>query len=68
MKPQLRFRFFESITKSWQVLFGEAMLFANGLSPRQLVSISHSCDKGKGVVTVWYWDPTPETESPRAEP
>ncbi|MEK7470004.1 MAG: hypothetical protein AAB074_21760 [Planctomycetota bacterium] len=56
MKPLLKFRHFESTTESWQTLFGQAMLFANRLDPRQLVSISHSCDKSTGVVAVWFWD------------
>ncbi len=40
---------------SWEDLFQEAADFANELGPERVVSISHSEDQGKGVVTVWYW-------------
>ena len=59
MKPALQFKFFLSATQSWQDMFVEARDFARTLDPRQLVSISHSCDKSQGVVTVWFWDRVP---------
>jgi len=49
------YKFFRSIMKSWESLFGEAAAFAAELGPERLISISHSEDKGQGVVTVWYW-------------
>lgn len=45
---------FESTFKSWEALFEEAYDFATQLAPEQIISISHSCDSGTGVVAVWY--------------
>jgi len=55
---QVRFEFFESGFKSWSELFAEAAEFANALGRDRVISISHSADHNKGVVTVWYWAET----------
>lgn len=58
MKPAKRtvaFEMFESHTKPWDVLFEEAARFASHLEPDELISISHSQEGIRGVVTVWYW-------------
>ncbi|HZZ45137.1 MAG TPA: hypothetical protein VFE58_19530 [Tepidisphaeraceae bacterium] len=52
----VRFKFFRGVLKSWDSLFDEAAEFASTLKPERLISISHSADQGKGVVTVWYWE------------
>ncbi len=50
---------FRATFKSWQSLFDDATDFANSLGQERVVSISHSCDSGEGVVVVWYWgEPT----------
>ena len=50
---------FRATFKSWQSLFDDATDFANRLGQEHVVSISHSCDSGDGVVVVWYWgEPT----------
>jgi hypothetical protein len=61
---RVRFEVFRGTFTTWQDLFQEAADFANRLDPRQVITISHSADKGEGVVTVWYWgeDPEPEPE------
>ncbi len=58
------FKYFRSKRESWDALFGQAALFASGLGPERLISISHSCTDLDGVVTVWYWDGQP---APRPE-
>jgi hypothetical protein len=52
----VQFRMFRSSIKTWESLFEEAAELACQLDPRQVISISHSADSGKGVVVVWYWD------------
>ena len=61
----VRFRMFKSHLQSWDSMFSEAAEFASRIGPTRLVSISHSEDQGKGVVTVWYWDGDAEN-GPRA--
>ena len=38
---------------SWDSLFSEAAAFATEIGPSRLISVSHSEDATKGVVTVW---------------
>ena len=52
---RVRFKHFESGTKSWQTMFEEAAAFATAVGPERMISISHSEDQNQGVVTVWYW-------------
>lgn len=54
----VRYRMFRSTFYSWEALYGDAAEFAAGLTPAQLIGISHSDDKGDGVVVVWYRDET----------
>jgi len=60
---RVRFKYFQGTLCSWDDLFDEATEFASQLQPERLISISHSCDKDSGVVTVWYWsEQNEETE------
>ena len=50
----VRFRLFESSTESWEMLFERAARFSSSIPADRLISISHPCDRSRGVVTVWY--------------
>lgn len=52
---RVKLRFFRGTLTTWQSLFEEAAEFASMIGRERLISISHSEDSGKGVVTVWYW-------------
>ncbi len=52
---EVRFEIFRGTLKNWPALFQEAAEFAGGIGKDRLIGISHSCDGGDGVVTVWYW-------------
>ncbi len=59
--PQLivKFESFRGTFSSWEELFSEAAEFASQIARDRLISISHSADQSRGVVTVWYWgEPT----------
>jgi hypothetical protein len=57
----VEFRIFQSSFSSWTALFQEAADFAGTLPTDRLITVSHSCDKGDGVVCVWFWaDDKPE--------
>ena len=47
---------FRSSFKSWEALLEDAADWASDIPPDRLISISHSCDRGDGVVVIWYWD------------
>jgi hypothetical protein len=49
------FKVFQSMTQSWDDLFGDAARFATDLGRDRLICISHSHEEHVGVVTVWYW-------------
>jgi hypothetical protein len=53
--PRVLFREFRSSILPWSSLFAEAGAFATQVGRGRLISISHSEDQAKGVVTVWYW-------------
>ena len=53
--PRVMFRHFGSSFQSWDGLFSDAAAFATQVGRERLISISHSEDEAKGVVTVWYW-------------
>ena len=53
---QVARKYFRSSFTSWESLFAEAAEFASTITPDRLISISHSADRGTGVVAVWYWD------------
>ena len=60
---RVKFEMFKSHLQSWDAMFTAAAGFASRLGPDRLISISHSEDQGKGVVTVWYWQGTlPEAD------
>ena len=52
---RLKFDYKRGTLISWEALFEEACAKAAKLLPDLFVSISHSDDKGNGVVTLWYW-------------
>jgi hypothetical protein len=54
--PQIKFRKFVAIVKTWDTVFQEAAQFATTIGPDRVVSISHSADGSKAIVTVWYWE------------
>ena len=54
-KWKLSYRVFRGVWASWDELFNEAVDFANEIGPERVVNISHSEDRGDGVVAVWYW-------------
>ena len=49
------YQIFRGGLATWDTLFTEAAEFASQLAPGQLINISHSADRGDGVVTVWFW-------------
>ncbi len=54
---RVAYRFFKAGSfTSWDALFAEVAEFASGIGRGDLISISHSEDQGKAVVTVWYWE------------
>lgn len=55
---RVAFEVFRGSLASWQHLFEQAADFASQVGPEHLITISHSCDKSDGVVTVWYWTRT----------
>jgi len=54
---RLTYKYFRGTLATWDQLFSEAAQFATEKGPEYVVDISHSSDKGNGVVTVWYWEP-----------
>ena len=59
VRRRVQFEVFKSSFKSWESMFSEAAAFAESIGPDRLISISHSEDQNKGVVTVWYWSDEP---------
>ena len=60
---EAHFKIFRGTFTSWQGLFEQAAEFATQLGPERVISISHSQDQQlEGVVTVWYWGPTPKKQ------
>jgi hypothetical protein len=53
-RAPVAFRVFRSSFISWEELFQQAADFAAEVGPERVINISHSADKGDGVVTVWY--------------
>lgn len=52
---KVEFRTFRGTLISWEDLFQQACEFATQIGKERLISISHSADHSRGVVTVWYW-------------
>ena len=53
-KWRVAYRKFRGTLISWEELFNEATAFANEVGPDRIVNISHSADRGDGLVVVWY--------------
>ena len=53
-KWRLTHRKFRGTLATWEQLFSEAEAFANEVGPDRIVNLSHSADRGDGVVVVWY--------------
>ena len=52
---RVAFQMYRGTFATWHQLFSEAAAFATRVGQERLISISHSEDQGKGVVTVWFW-------------
>jgi hypothetical protein len=52
---RLVYKYFRGTFATWEELFNDASAFATGVGPERVVGISHSADRGDGVVNVWYW-------------
>jgi hypothetical protein len=48
------FQRFRGTLTTWDQLFNQAAEFATSVGSQYVVGISHSADRGDGVVTVWY--------------
>jgi len=55
VKWRARHEMFRGTFATWEELFEEAADFATEIGPERLINISHSADRGDGVVAVWYW-------------
>ena len=53
--PRMRCHFVRSAFNSWDGMFADACEFATEIGPDRLVNISHSSDRGTGVIAIWYW-------------
>ena len=51
----MAFRIFRGTFATWDQLFTDAAAFATEIGSERVLNISHSADRGDGVVTVWYW-------------
>ena len=56
---RVKYKVFQSHTRSWESLLDEAAAFATSVGRERLIGISHS-EGGRdwaanGVITVWYW-------------
>ena len=60
-KWRVAHRIFRGTFTTWEDLFQQAEAFANELGSDRIVNISHSADRGDGVVVVWYF--TAEVDS-----
>jgi hypothetical protein len=54
-KWRLGYKYFRGTLATWDDLFGQAAQFATEIGSECVVGVSHSSDRGDGVVTVWYW-------------
>jgi len=52
---EVKFKAIRGTWATWAELFREACEFATEIGKERVISISHSEDNQKGVVTVWYW-------------
>ena len=51
----VKYKTFRGTLTTWDELFADAAEFAKQVDRDRLISISHSADQSRGVVTVWYW-------------
>jgi hypothetical protein len=58
---RLSYKYFRGTLATWDELFSQAAQFATEVGSEYVVGISHSADRGDGVVTVWYWTQADET-------
>jgi hypothetical protein len=54
-KWQITCRIFRGTFATWDQLFSDAAAFATEIGSERVLNISHSADRGDGVVAVWYW-------------
>ena len=54
-KWRMAYRYVRGTLATWDELFTQAAEIASEIGPERVLNISHSADKGNGVVTVWYW-------------
>jgi hypothetical protein len=59
---RLAYKYFRGTLATWDDLFDEAAQFATETGPERVAGLSHSADRGDGVVTVWYWTQTDESK------
>ena len=62
-KWRLAYQYFRGTFATWDELFNQAAEFATEVGSDRVVGISHSADRGDGVVTVWYWTEADKTEA-----
>ena len=62
-KWRMAHRMFRGTLATWETLFAEAAQFATEIGPERVLNLSHSADRGDGVVTVWYWTTDEKSES-----
>lgn len=55
VKWRMAYRYVRGTLATWDELFTQAADIASRIGPERVLNISHSSDKGNGVVTVWYW-------------
>jgi hypothetical protein len=67
-RDQARFEVFSGHLASWNALFTRAAAFATEIGPGRVISVSHSEDELKGVVTVWYWSAEADDAPPEGDP
>jgi hypothetical protein len=62
-KWRMAYRMFRGTFETWDDLFGAAAQFATAIGSERVVNISHSANHSDGVVTVWYWTTSNESEN-----
>ena len=56
---RVEYEMFRGTWVTWEGLFTQAASFAAEIGRERLIGISHSADRGDGVVAVWYWTQGP---------
>jgi hypothetical protein len=60
----VQFRIFQSSSKTWEAICGEACAFATEVGKERLINISVAAQGGtelfghggRGLIVVWYWE------------